>query len=72
MVKVIETRFVSTTNINHADRWVGQIVIRWIAALDGNAMQMCQQATRQEIVFVGTARMGHYQLNGHEVLSQVE
>ena len=30
-------------------------------------MQMGQQATGQKIVFVGSARMGHYQLHGHEV-----
>ncbi len=28
---------------------------------------MRQQATGKEIVFVGSARVGRYQLNGHEV-----
>jgi hypothetical protein len=67
MVKVVSFWIVSTTYVDYADRWIGQILIRWLASLNRNPMQMCQQTTGKEIVFMGSARMGHYQLHGHEV-----
>jgi hypothetical protein len=67
MVKVFQFWIMNTANVDYTDRWTGQILIRWLASLDRNPMQMCQQTTGKEIVFVGSARMGHYPLDGHDV-----
>ena len=66
MIEVVSLWVVRTTNVDDADRPIGQVFIRRLTTLDRNPMQFCQQTTGKEIVFVGSARMGHNQLDGHE------
>ena len=67
MVEVVQRRIVLQPDIDDADRWVRQVFVGRFAAFNCNTMQMSQQTTCQKIVFVGSARMSHYQLDCHEV-----
>jgi len=65
VIEVVRRRVMYATNIDDASRNVCEVVVGRFTSLNGNAVQMSQQAARQEIVFVGAARMGHYQFDRH-------
>jgi len=59
----------NSTNIDHTRRHVCKVFISWLTPMNRNPVQMGQQATRQKIVFVGSARMSHDELDCHEIKS---
>ncbi|EMI46541.1 hypothetical protein RRSWK_01021 [Rhodopirellula sp. SWK7] len=40
MVKILPFRIMHPTHIDDTDRWIGQVLIRWIASLNRNPMQV--------------------------------
>jgi hypothetical protein len=66
MIEIIELSIVNASDVNNTDRLVCQILIARVTPLNRNAMQMGEQAASQKVVFVGSARMRHDELDRHE------
>ena len=54
----IARRLVAMADIENGNGGIGEVVGQRLAALDGHGMFREENATGQELVFVGAARMG--------------
>jgi hypothetical protein len=71
VVKIHALRFMLAADIDDNHRWIIEIGLRWLAAHDRHAMHSHQEATGEEFIFVGTARVREYQGN-HLLLLSME
>ena len=67
VIEIVELSIMNAADINDTNCGVGQILIGRFAPLDGSTMQMGEYAASEEVVFVGSTRMGHDGLDGHAV-----
>ena len=58
VIEIIERRLVAMADIENGNGGIGEVVGQRLAALDGHGMFREENATGQELVFVGAARMG--------------
>jgi hypothetical protein len=69
MIEILQLRIVDAADVNNTSRDVGQILIAWLPPLNWCTMQMGEQTTGQEIVFMGSAWVGHDELDCHGSLN---
>lgn len=66
VIKVVERRVVESSNVNHTDRWVAKIFVRWLTPLNRGTVQVSEQATSQKVIFVGAARVRDDEIDSHD------
>jgi hypothetical protein len=71
VVKIHALRFMLAADIDDNHRWIIEICLNWLATHNRQAMHCHQEATGEEFIFVGAARVGEYQGN-HLLLLSME
>ena len=64
MIEIVQRRFVAEADVDDTDAGIGELLRGRLAPDDRHGMKREQNAARQKLIVMGTARMSENRLNG--------